>query len=60
MALTAASAATRSAALRASLVPSMTDLQMNGEVENPRVRVSGKIRLGAALRNDMVLDGSKK
>lgn len=39
------------------MVPSTTDLETNGEVENTRVRVNGKIRLGAALRRDMVLGG---
>lgn len=57
MPLTAASETTRSAALSASLVPSTTDLETKGEVENTRARVNGKIRLGAALRRDMVLGG---
>lgn len=59
MPLTAASETARSAAFRASLVPSTTDLETNGEVEKTRVRDNGKIRRGAARRKDMVLDDWK-
>lgn len=44
----------RLAASIASLVPSTTDLETYGDVENGRVRSKGNALVGRVLRSDMV------